>query len=502
MFTSENPAQKTMPSKAGMVTNAQLLGHDIRSALSGVLGALSLVDAVELSASNKANFDQAQVSAKMILALLDGAREILGLGEAQSPALKAKTNLEDGVKNLKLRWHQEAKQKGITLDFTLPESAVEIGITKLDFARIYNNILGNALKFTNNGSIFVEFSVVGNQLISKITDSGPGFSDGAFKTLFLFEGRPEGAQKQGTGLGLFIAKSLVEAAAGSIEARNSTGVGAVITITLPCSEKRKIAKRPSTGDLPDLSHLKILMAEDNLTNQMVAKQMLKAMNATCVLASDGVEAVEKFEAEDFDLCLIDIEMPRMSGLEVMRNIRSRPDARAATPLIALTAYVLPEHQERINAAGASGLISKPLTNIAEFGLNILSFASPVPVAAPEASQEEANIDGCIDFTIYDGLADMIGPESMKELLDKVKTDIESVKSGVSDGLKNQDTDVIGSHTHILISVAGAIGAVGLQHQAQSLNSLSKTSNWGDIAQGVNACVSGCSDVLAFVESRL
>jgi CheY-like chemotaxis protein len=109
-------------------------------------------------------------------------------------------------------------------------------------------------------------------------------------------------------------------------------------------------------------------------------QTLKSMDARFSVASDGVQALAMFGEDNFDVVLLDIEMPRMSGLEVLREIRSRDDAKTGTPLIALTAYVMQEHREQINTAGADSIIAKPIASIEALGRQILKYA-PGTIAA-------------------------------------------------------------------------------------------------------------------------
>ena len=253
-----------------------------------------------------------------------------------------------------------------------------------------------------------------------------------------------------------------------------------------------IANEPAPK-LPDLTGIRILLAEDNKTNQIVATQMLQTMKAEVTVASDGYEALLKFENGNFDLALLDIEMPRMSGLDVLRAIRARTDARANTPLVALTAYAMREHKERIAAAGANGLIPKPLISIESFGRALLDYLGIDPnltVPTPEPTSNSGASGETIDGQIYQSLRDTIGAESMGELLEKVVEDIKSVKEGLISGVRDDDHPVIRSNTHVLISVAGAIGATSLQSLAERLNAAAHANNDKAIAQLSAECISG------------
>jgi two-component system aerobic respiration control sensor histidine kinase ArcB len=222
-----------------------------------------------------------------------------------------------------------------------------------------------------------------------------------------------------------------------------------------------------------LSGLRVLLAEDNPINQLVAAQMLESLGASVVLAEDGAEALEIVGRETFDVMLIDIEMPRVNGIEVLRTVRGYSGSIAAMPMIALTAYVMREHRAAIDAAGADGVIAKPILSIEKFGADIRRYMLRRGGAAsavrdhPEAANETPQ--SVIDRTIYDALAEAIGPASMAELLEKVKPDIQSARDRLVRARDPLDLGEIRSVTHILISVAGAIGAVRVQELAKRIN---------------------------------
>ncbi|MEL6679695.1 MAG: response regulator, partial [Pseudomonadota bacterium] len=170
--------------------------------------------------------------------------------------------------------------------------------------------------------------------------------------------------------------------------------------------------------LPDLAHLHILLADDNATNQLVAAQMLEMMGGTVQVASDGQETLDLFEAEAFDVLLLDIEMPKMSGLDVLRRIRARQDAKGKIPVIALTAYVMEEHRRRFLELGASGIIAKPLTSVEEFGREMLAILD-----AAERGEDAGGSTLRVDTGVFDALADAMGPDGIGELKRRVIGDI-------------------------------------------------------------------------------
>ncbi len=478
------------------IANA-LLSHDIRSALTGILSAGQMLERAGLSGEHAAYLAQINTAARYINDLLSLANAApLGISvSALSPLLA----------QLEALWAVQAARKGLA--FSVVKKGVipsDIRVAEIDFLRIFNNIIGNALKFSHSGALTLRLARGQNgALLIDVLDDGPGFSARALEKLFSLHGRPEGAVAEGSGYGLYIARQLLEKVGGRISAENRPEGGAMVSVVLPedlLIMAEKPAVKPETG-LPDLSHLRILLAEDNPTNQMVATQMLKKMDAVVDTAADGVEAMEAFESGDFNLGLIDIEMPRKSGLEVLREMRARSDSKAETTLLALTAYVLPEHKERILAAGADGIIAKPLTDIAAFG-NAILLVTGEAESSGTAAPQKANPDADIQMDVYNGLKEIIGADSMRELLSKVQSDLADVRTGVQEGVAAKDVAPIRASTHILISVAGAFGAVNLQHLAEALNATAKTGDWARIAPEAARCEMGISDVLNFVASEL
>ena len=222
-----------------------------------------------------------------------------------------------------------------------------------------------------------------------------------------------------------------------------------------------------------LSGLRILLAEDNPINQLVASQMLESLGATVVIAEDGAVALEIVGRESFDLMLVDIEMPRVTGIKVLRTVRGSSGPHANMPMIALTAYVMREHRAAIDAAGADGVIAKPILSIEKFGADIRRYmrrraVAVVPVA--DHAEPENNVtSSVINQNIYDALAEAIGPDAMTELLGKVSPDIQAARDRLVRALDPLDLAEIRSVTHILISVAGAIGALPVQGLAKQIN---------------------------------
>ena len=210
---------------------------------------------------------------------------------------------------------------------------------------------------------------------------------------------------------------------------------------------------------PILAGVQVLLAEDNATNQIVASEMLRSLGAEITLAADGAVALALFEAQAFDLVLLDIEMPRRSGIDVLKAIRRRTDGRQSVPIVALTAYVMPEHRQRITRAGADAIIAKPLPAPADLGRSLRAvLESGVQAAAPT-----------LESGTLDALREALGPEGLDVLLGKVREDLMDALEALLGATRETDIATVRAQTHILMSVAGTVGATELQRSAEALN---------------------------------
>lgn len=235
-----------------------------------------------------------------------------------------------------------------------------------------------------------------------------------------------------------------------------------------------------------LSGLSILLAEDDATNRLVTEQMLGSLGAEVRLARDGAEALELLGGDRFDVLLLDIEMPKVSGLEVVRRLRPDGTRTGVPAIIALTAHASREHKEKLTAAGVDCVITKPIVSIEQFGEAISSclrrraerLAADGGAAGADAPQ--------LDMETYRGLVGAVGPGQLNELLGKVDADIASAYDRMKTGIAESDPEAVRAATHIMMAVAGAIGASGLQMLSQRLNRVAHEAPEGMAGLGAEA----------------
>lgn len=474
-----------------------MLAHDLRGALQSILGGISVIDAAALNPDLRAAMDCVSSAAEAVSCLLNILLDEGGDERCDTP--HCCVDLASFVAYLERRWSGEALRHGLRFSIvTGADLPLGLSVDFVTLGRIVGNLVGNSIRHAKVGTIQMTLSSTregGIKLL--LSDEGPGVRGEVLDRVnrgYV----PSGSKAPMHGLGLHIVRELSKQIGGEIVLGNRPGGGFLAELTFPYVLCRSVSPEAETIPIrpADLEGVRLLLAEDNPTNQMVAAQMLRALKADVTLASDGVEALERFEASVFDLVVVDIEMPRLSGLDVIRAIRAREDERASVPIVALTAYALREHQDRISAAGANGLISKPISNIEALGRGLAGYLTPKPVAVE--SPREGPV---VDMEVYRALREAIGPDMMAELMEKVVIDLVSARTNLMAAQDAVLREPIRSSSHILISVAGAIGATRLQASARNLNIAAHGEDYDGIRELTRHCLAELEGAVKFASSK-
>ncbi|KCV82045.1 histidine kinase [Actibacterium atlanticum] len=455
---------------------AALLGHDIRNAVSDILGGLALADLTPLDLHSQQQLQRVRSAGEQLARLSDEFLALIMGDRAPHMAQISTLILHSYLDEIEARWSARAREAG--LNFTLELAAdlpTEIGTDKGALDRILTNLIGNATKHTPKGEVILSVGMRSHEtLCLKVRDTGAGFSDDALAMLFEVGGRPADTEVPGSGLGLHIVYELAEQIGGRVEVSNHALGGAQAALLLPRKAWAPGMTSPTVApsELPNLAGQCVLVAEDNQTNQLLVRQMLETMGADCRIASDGVTALHLLEEQHFNLALIDIEMPRLSGLDLIRVLRERereqgPDAMVL-PVLAITAYVLRSNRDEIYEAGADGVLAKPIMSIEAFGhaINaVLARRASETATLPPAQDDTAALNNLH----LDRLLALAGEHNSRELLSRLLQDFRTVQSGLSEGMQQTDFSLIRARTHVLISLAGAVGSDHLQCLAENLN---------------------------------
>ena len=350
------------------------MSHEIRTPMNGVFGMTQLLEMTALTQEQQTYVDSLKMSGKNLLSLIN---DILDLSKIEAGKIKLEVeafSLHHCINNIALIQKQITDEKGLVLNLDFAEEIPRVLLgDQLRVRQILQNLLGNAVKFTPRGSITVSTQLIERHDSSiririAVRNTGIGISPEVIDNIFQSFIQEDGTITRkygGTGLGLTISRRLAELMGGNITVESSPGAGSCFTVSLPFSVGRdSIATReaPHKTDVYwNGPPLHILFVEDDQVNTVFGTSLLRKLGHNVTVAGNGRECLDMLERDCFDIVLMDINMPIMSGEEALREIRGKEQGTPLhQPVIAVTAYSLLGEKERFVDEGFDGYISKPL----------------------------------------------------------------------------------------------------------------------------------------------
>lgn len=343
------------------------ISHELRTPLYGVVGITDMLldEHKELARSQYLN--SLKFSARYLLSLVNDLLQINKIEENRVVLENSAFNIREEINMIKNSLSFLSKKNNnqilVNIDSDIPQYLIS---DKLRLSQILINLVSNALKFTKNGEVvimanlvkieqdnyFIEFQIKDNGVGIAIADQSKVFEK------FVQVGRKE-EDYQGTGLGLSIVKKLLQLFGSTISLKSNIGEGTLFTFTIPFQynpEKIQITTAEIDFDFESNQPYKILIVEDNIINQLITKKIIEKNNYKCSVVNDGFTAINLLQKEEFDVILMDINMPLMNGFETTRRIRSNG---ISTPIVALTAFDKDEIENEVISSGMNDIIIKP-----------------------------------------------------------------------------------------------------------------------------------------------
>lgn len=347
------------------------MSHELRTPLNGVV---ALSDLLRQRLEEPENQEMATLIVSSGRLLEQVVNDILDVSKIEAGHLSLETRPFDVgtmVRDIASLHAAAAAAKGLTLDFQISPRArgAYVG-DPVRLTQILSNLLSNAVKFTETGRVTLRVMRTRDGLRFSVRDTGIGFEpDQAARLFKRFEQADPSTTRRfgGTGLGLSISGSLASMMGGGIRAFARPGVGALFVVQIQAAAVEEslaaAPEAPATSDRPEIDRaVRVLLAEDHPTNQRVVTLILEPLGVDLTIVANGKEALDAFAAGEFDVVLMDVQMPVMDGHAATREIRALEarEGRPRTPVVSLTANALPEHVQASLASGADRHLAKPI----------------------------------------------------------------------------------------------------------------------------------------------
>jgi CheY-like chemotaxis protein/HPt (histidine-containing phosphotransfer) domain-containing protein/two-component sensor histidine kinase len=367
------------------------MSHEIRTPLNAIIGFLRELGKQELSELQKSYVENSSIASKHLLAIINNILDISKIEAGEMSLEEEDFLIESSIDKVIRVLKPLAKQKGLRLIATISKRvSPAFRADALRLEQILFNLIGNALKFTSKGKIILNCDIISDhinfqELHISITDTGIGMEQSFAETIFTkFSQEDKSITRKfgGTGLGMAITKELVQLMNGEIKVESEKNVGTTVHVIIHLAKGdidniRKIETEININ----LEGVTILLVEDSKMNRMVVQNSMQYFNCKVVEAENGIEALEILKNQNFDIILMDIQMPEMDGIEATKIIRKK--LKLKTPIIALTANAFKTEIDKCRKSGMDDYVTKPfdevvlLETIAKHTINKVNYSPEV-----------------------------------------------------------------------------------------------------------------------------
>ena len=495
LIEAKDLAESSLMVKEQFLAN---MSHEIRTPLNGIIGVIDLLEQTELAKEQGSYLKTIKASSETLLNILNDILDLSKIEAGKMELRAAPLSLKKLIKKLKALFASRAATHLINLQFHLNKNIPKvIEADEMRLIQVISNLIANSIKFTpRGGSIDIALKLMADKnddllIRVDVRDSGIGIKKDDLEKLFTnFTQLDTSTTKSyaGTGLGLSISKQLVEIMGGKIGVTSNLGLGSTFWFSFTAKRSyEKVVEEEEQKEIKDgvkkFTDLipSILVVDDNLVNRDVAGEILKKSGCRVDLASNGIEAVYKAKANNYDIIFMDIQMPEMDGIEANKQIKGLK-LKKQPLVVAMTAYSLKEDEERFLDAGLDEYLAKPIRAnqlIGKVEQLFMGFKSTNEEI--ETENEELQI---VNKKTINQLQKYGGAEMVFNALKEFEEEADEQIKECHEAIEKEDFSTIQKHLHTLKGSAGTLGIEKIAQIALEIEAEMKVQDYSNVTKGL------------------